>query len=93
MLITRGAIVVTNERYCNVAIITTYLHYHLIIVVPSDLLEITPEAVNRTPEKIGPENFDLLKVLGKGGYGKVSLRICENASILISYGCVGVSSS
>ena len=45
--------------------------------LPSDgdrmeTVPVTPEVVNRTPEKIGPENFDLLKVLGKGGYGKVS---------------------
>lgn len=33
---------------------------------------ITSESVNRTSEKIGPHCFDLLKVLGKGGYGKVS---------------------
>ncbi|CAK8696170.1 unnamed protein product [Clavelina lepadiformis] len=33
-----------------------------------DLLE---EMVNKGPEKLGPKCFDLLKVLGKGGYGKV----------------------
>ena len=27
--------------------------------------------VNKTSEKVGPHCFDLLKVLGKGGYGKV----------------------
>lgn len=27
--------------------------------------------VNPKDEKIGPESFELLKVLGKGGYGKV----------------------
>ena len=27
--------------------------------------------MNKTSEKVGPECFDLLKVLGKGGYGKV----------------------
>ena len=32
---------------------------------------LSAETVNRTSEKIGPECFDLLKVLGKGGYGKV----------------------
>ena len=32
---------------------------------------ITSESVNRTSEKIGPQCFELLKVLGKGGYGKV----------------------
>ena len=32
---------------------------------------LSAETVNPTSEKIGPECFDLLKVLGKGGYGKV----------------------
>ncbi len=32
---------------------------------------LTSEMVNKTSEKVGPECFDLLKVLGKGGYGKV----------------------
>ena len=35
-------------------------------------MEITPEHVN--PEhssRVGPQDFQLLKVLGKGGYGKV----------------------
>lgn len=30
------------------------------------------ETVN-PQEKLGPSDFDLLKVLGKGGYGKVNL--------------------
>lgn len=29
--------------------------------------------VNPKDEKVGPESFELLKVLGKGGYGKVCL--------------------
>eukprot|EP00118_Oscarella_pearsei_P004273 m.17997 g.17997 ORF g.17997 m.17997 type:complete len:502 (+) comp27579_c0_seq2:247-1752(+) len=29
------------------------------------------ETVNPTSERVGPEHFELLKVLGKGGYGKV----------------------
>ena len=32
---------------------------------------LSAETVNRTSEKIGPQCFDLLKVLGKGGFGKV----------------------
>lgn len=43
--------------------------------MPSDqqveTVPLTSEIVNQTSEKIGPECFDLLKVLGKGGYGKV----------------------
>ena len=36
-----------------------------------EMVDLTPESVNQTPEKIGPDSFELLKVLGKGGYGKV----------------------
>ena len=32
--------------------------------------------MNQTSERIGPECFDLLKVLGKGGYGKVLTHVC-----------------
>ena len=37
----------------------------------SETVPLTAETVNRTSEKVGPECFELLKVLGKGGYGKV----------------------
>uniref|UniRef100_A0A665W5B3 Ribosomal protein S6 kinase beta-2 n=1 Tax=Echeneis naucrates TaxID=173247 RepID=A0A665W5B3_ECHNA len=33
--------------------------------------ELTSESVNRDSEKVGPECFELLTVLGKGAYGKV----------------------
>ena len=36
-----------------------------------ETVAISEETVNPTNEKIGPESFELLKVLGKGGYGKV----------------------
>lgn len=36
-----------------------------------ETLPISEETVNPKDEKIGPESFELLKVLGKGGYGKV----------------------
>ncbi|XP_050314218.1 ribosomal protein S6 kinase beta-2-like [Anthonomus grandis grandis] len=36
-----------------------------------DTVEITEATVNPTEERISPKDFDLLKVLGKGGYGKV----------------------
>lgn len=39
---------------------------------------LTSESVNRTSEKIGPHCFDLLKVLGRGGYGKVEW-VCPRA--------------
>ena len=37
-----------------------------------ETVAISEEMVNPSDEKIGPESFELLKVLGKGGYGKVS---------------------
>lgn len=38
-----------------------------------ETLELSEKTVNTAiNEKIGPEHFELLKVLGKGGYGKVS---------------------
>ncbi|KAI4460402.1 hypothetical protein MML48_5g00002656 [Holotrichia oblita] len=43
-------------------------------IVESDDLEtvqLTEENVNRGQEKTGPQDFELRKVLGKGGYGKV----------------------
>ena len=36
-----------------------------------ETVPISEETVNPSNEKIGPESFELLKVLGKGGYGKV----------------------
>lgn len=32
---------------------------------------LTGETVNPGQERVGPKDFELLKVLGKGGYGKV----------------------
>ncbi|XP_055988068.1 ribosomal protein S6 kinase beta-2 isoform X1 [Sorex fumeus] len=34
-------------------------------------VELTEDSVNPGPERIGPHCFELLRVLGKGGYGKV----------------------
>lgn len=34
-------------------------------------VELTETRVNPGPERIGPHCFELLRVLGKGGYGKV----------------------
>lgn len=36
-------------------------------------IEISEDNVNRGTENIRPECFELLRVLGKGGYGKVLL--------------------
>ena len=37
----------------------------------TEAVHLSEEIVNPKDEKIGPESFELLKVLGKGGYGKV----------------------
>lgn len=37
-------------------------------------IEISESSVNNGPEHIGPHCFELLRVLGKGGYGKVGTR-------------------
>ena len=36
-----------------------------------ETLELTESTVNPGKMKAGPQDFELLKVLGKGGYGKV----------------------
>ncbi len=48
-----------------------------------ETFDITSESVNRTSEKIGPECFDLLKVLGKGGYGKVRILCSAGVNALL----------
>ena len=42
-----------------------------------EMFQLTSETVNKTSEKIGPHCFDLLRVLGKGGYGKVCYSLRE----------------
>ncbi|XP_031554011.1 ribosomal protein S6 kinase beta-1-like [Actinia tenebrosa] len=43
-----------------------------------ETVAISEENVNPKDEKVGPESFELLKVLGKGGYGKVfQVRKCS----------------
>ncbi|MED6278092.1 Ribosomal protein S6 kinase beta-2 [Characodon lateralis] len=39
--------------------------------VPTEEVELTSESVNRDSERVGPDCFELLTVLGKGAYGKV----------------------
>lgn len=41
-----------------------------------ETVEITENTVNPGELKVGPQDFELLKVLGKGGYGKVSHTNC-----------------
>ena len=37
-----------------------------------ETVQITEKIVNPNGERVSPHDFQLLKVLGKGGYGKVS---------------------
>lgn len=46
-----------------------------------ETLTISEEMVNPKDEKVGPASFQLLKVLGKGGYGKVTQ--CIIVSLII----------
>ncbi|XP_072319173.1 ribosomal protein S6 kinase beta-2-like [Eucyclogobius newberryi] len=39
--------------------------------VQTEEVELTSEIVNRDSERVGPDCFELLRVLGKGAYGKV----------------------
>lgn len=43
-----------------------------------ETVQITETTVNPHGERVGPHDFQLLKVLGKGGYGKVR---CSNTMI------------
>lgn len=45
----------------------------MLVSVQTEEVELTSEIVNRDSERVGPDCFELLTVLGKGAYGKVSL--------------------
>lgn len=47
--------------------------------------EISENSVNKGTEQIRPECFELLKVLGKGGYGKVRHLIPWHGNVNIKY--------
>lgn len=48
---------------------------------------LSAETVNPvSDEKIGPDCFDLLKVLGKGGYGKARYNIISHVVYKVVYG-------
>uniref|UniRef100_A0AAQ5ZC71 Ribosomal protein S6 kinase n=1 Tax=Amphiprion ocellaris TaxID=80972 RepID=A0AAQ5ZC71_AMPOC len=42
-----------------------------VCIVQTEEVELTSESVNRDSERVGPDCFELLTVLGKGAYGKV----------------------
>ena len=57
-----------NGHKCN------FIHFFFFFLFSSEDLEtvqLSEQIVNPGKEKTGPEDFSLLKVLGKGGYGKV----------------------
>ncbi|XP_006824090.2 ribosomal protein S6 kinase beta-2-like, partial [Saccoglossus kowalevskii] len=41
-------------------------------------LALSDATVNPGREKVGPADFELLRVLGKGGYGKVAMVIAKD---------------
>lgn len=52
-----------------------------------ETVEITENTVNPGELKVGPQDFELLKVLGKGGYGKVYNTNCTPLKGLF-YSCL-----
>lgn len=44
--------------------------------IQTEEVELTSESVNRDSERVGPDCFELLTVLGKGAYGKVREYAC-----------------
>lgn len=52
------------------------LLYHAYRSVQTEEVELTSESVNRDSERVGPDCFELLTVLGKGAYGKVCVCAC-----------------
>lgn len=51
--------------------------------VQTEEVELTSRSVNRDCERVGPDCFELLTVLGKGAYGKVCVRVCERVCVHI----------
>lgn len=50
--------------------------------VQTEEVELTSESVNRDSERVGPDCFELLTVLGKGAYGKVCVCVCVHTFYL-----------
>ncbi|MEQ2162316.1 hypothetical protein GOODEAATRI_018476 [Goodea atripinnis] len=50
----------------------THFFCSVLISVQTEEVELTSESVNRDSERVGPDCFELLTVLGKGAYGKVN---------------------
>lgn len=48
-----------------------WLHRLIYSVEGAEKIQLSQEIVNPGTAKLGPEDFELKKVLGKGGYGKV----------------------
>lgn len=50
----------------------------------AESFEINEEFVNPGRNKLGPQDFELKKVLGKGGYGKV-FQVCDKFVFVFHY--------
>lgn len=59
-----------NKVYSNFVLEFLFL-FLLFSVEGSESITLSQEIVNPGTAKLGPEDFELKKVLGKGGYGKV----------------------
>ena len=51
--------------------LNTYMHMHCVRDENVEKFQLSSEVVNQTAEKISAHCFDILRMLGKGGYGKV----------------------
>lgn len=73
----------------------SYTCFYVLLIlnhsVQTEEVELTSESVNRDSEKVGPDCFELLTVLGKGAYGKVSehagVHICCSVAYFYSNQC------
>lgn len=78
------------QNILNLCFIFTFFFFFFIYFLLSfgsnmddcEKFEISENSVNKGTEQIRPECFELLKVLGKGGYGKVRT---QNSQINISF--------
>ncbi len=71
-----NSIIILMQMRGIMHIITLFLVYYCSNMDDCEKIEISEDNVNQGTENIRPECFELLRVLGKGGYGKVFV-ICR----------------
>lgn len=71
LLMIRVLILLKQGRQNEEIIIEIYLRKWILFYSEVETVQITENTVNPNGERVSPHDFQLLKVLGKGGYGKV----------------------